>query len=265
MRLALIKFRGNRGGIVKEKIYLSTIDENAAALAKEYGLGIEIAEFCTAWNLDEKRDEIEPTIQEYLKSSDRFVLHGPFNELFPCAIDKKIRAVAAERYKQTIEAAQSYGVKKLVIHGGYNPRIYYKEWYTPESIVFWQEFVNEIPEDMVICLENVFEEEIEMLADIVRAVDDKRIRMCLDIGHVNAYSNVSVENWIRKCYHIMEHFHIHNNNGDCDSHQQLFDGIIPVREVLELINEKCPTASISLELVDAEPSVKWLLNNEEIK
>ena len=243
---------------MRERIYLSTIDENADALAKEYGLGIEIAEFCTAWNLDEKREEIEPTIQEHLKSSDRFALHGPFNELFPCAIDKKIRAVAAERYKQTIEAAQSYGIKKLVIHGGYNPRIYYKEWYTPESIVFWHEFVNEIPEDMVICLENVFEEEIEMLADIVRAVDDKRIRMCLDIGHVNAYSQVPVENWIEDCADIIEHFHIHNNDGTWDNHCQLFDGNMNMEEVLLFIQRKCPEASISLELVEAAPSVEWL-------
>ena len=243
---------------MKERIYLSTIDENAAALAKEYGLGIEVAEFCTAWNLDEKRDEIEPVIQEYLKSSDRFVLHGPFNELFPCAIDKKIRAVAAERYKQTIEAAQSYGINKLVIHGGYNPRIYYKEWYTPESIVFWQEFVNEIPDDMVICLENVFEEEIWMLADIVRGVNDKRIRMCLDIGHVNAYSKVPVAKWIEECADIIEHFHIHNNDGTWDAHCQLYDGNMNMEEVLLFIQGKCPKASISLELVESFPSVEWL-------
>ena len=244
---------------MKNRIYLSTIDENAAVLAKNHGLGIEVAEFCTAWFLDEKRQEIEPVIQGYLKSSDRFVLHGPFNELFPCAIDKKIRAVAAERYKQTIEAAASYGIKKIVIHGGYNPRIYYPQWYTPESVVFWQEFVNEIPEDMVICLENVFEEEINMLSDIVRAIDDKRIRMCLDIGHVNAYSKVPVSRWIEECADIIEHFHIHNNDGSWDNHCQLYDGSIPMEEILKLIEEKCPTASISLELVDSEPSVEWLL------
>ena len=246
------------GEKVREKIYLSTIDENAASLAKEWGLGIEVAEFCTAWFLDEKREEIEPVIQNYLRCSDRFVLHGPFNELFPCAIDKKIRAVAAERYMQTIEAAQSYGIKKIVIHGGYNPRIYYPQWYTPESIVFWREFVEKIPDDMVVCLENVFEEEIYMLADIVRAVNDKRIRMCLDIGHVNAYSKIPVQQWIEECADIIEHFHVHNNDGSWDSHNQLYDGAIPMEEVLELIDEKCPTASVTLELVDSKPSVEWL-------
>lgn len=243
---------------MKERVYLSTTDENAAELAKEYGLGIELAQFCTAWNLDEKRHEVEGDVQNCLKSSDRFVLHAPFTELFPCAIDKMIRQVAAFRYRQTIETAGELGVKKIVIHGGYNPRIYFPPWYTPESIVFWKEFVNEIPEDMVVCLENVFEEEIEMLADIVRGVDDKRIRMCLDIGHVNAYSKRPVAQWIESCADIIEHFHIHNNDSTWDTHCQLFDGTIPMEDTLRLINEKCPTASITLELIDAKPSVVWL-------
>ena len=243
---------------MKEKFYLSTIDEKARVLAKEYGLGIEIAEFCTAWNLDEKRHEVEPEIRRCLESSDRFVIHGPFNELFPCAIDKKVREVAAIRYRQTIEAARQYGVKKLVIHGGYNPRLYYPVWYTGESPNFWKEFVKEVPEDMMICLENVFEEEIPMLEDIVRAVDDPRIRMCLDIGHVNAYSRTPVRQWIEQCADLIEHFHIHNNDGSWDNHCQLFDGSIPMEETLALIAEKCPNATMALELVDAEPSVKWL-------
>lgn len=249
---------------MKERLYLSTVDENAAALAKAHGFGIELAQFCTAWNLDEKRHEVEADVQNCLKCSDRFVLHAPFTELFPCAIDKMVRQVAAYRYRQSIETARELGVRKLVIHGGYNPRIYFPPWYTPESVVFWKEFVNEIPDDMVICLENVFEEEIDMLADIVRQVDDGRIRMCLDIGHVNAYSKIPVREWIERCADIIEHFHIHNNDGSWDTHSQLFEGSIPMEETIDLINKLCPTASITLELNDSGPSVEWLIGKKYI-
>ena len=249
---------------MKERLYLSTIDENAAALAKEHGLGIELAQFCTAWNLDEKRHEVEDDVQNCLKCSDRFVLHAPFTELFPCAIDKMVRQVAAYRYRQSIETARELGVKKLVIHGGYNPRIYFPPWYTPESVMFWKEFLNEIPDDMVICLENVFEEEIDMLAEIVRQVDDKRIRMCLDIGHSHAYSNASVREWIERCADIIEHLHVHNNDGSWDTHSQLFEGSIPMEETLDLINKLCPTASITLELIDSKPSVVWFKEKKMI-
>ena len=38
----------------KENIYLSTIALDAVRVAEEYGIHLEIAEYCTAWNMDEK-------------------------------------------------------------------------------------------------------------------------------------------------------------------------------------------------------------------
>jgi len=241
-----------------DKFYLSTIDENAHILAKQYGFGIEIAEFCTPWFLDTDFEKVDPLIREKLTCSNRFVLHAPFSELFPCAIDPKVRAIAAERYRQVIRVAQGYGIQKIVVHGGYNPRIYFPIWYTEQSVLFWKEFVQEIPEDMVFCLENVFEEEPEMLVHIVREVNDRKIRMCLDVGHVNAYSKVPVMDWLTMCAPYIDHFHIHNNDGTKDTHSQLWQGSIPMEELLKVIDTRCPKATVTLELMDAEPSVDWL-------
>lgn len=243
------------------KIYLSTIDNNAHLIAKQHGFGIEIAEFCTPWFLDTKFMQVDPKIKEKLSCADRFIIHAPFSELFPCAIDPRVREIAAERYRQVIQVAQGYGICKIVVHGGYNPRIYFPIWYTEQSILFWREFVKEIPEGMVFCLENVFEEEPAMLAEIVRQVGDPKIRMCLDVGHVNAYSKIPVMEWLEQCTDIVEHFHIHNNDTSCDSHNQLFDGTIPMKGLLTAIHEKCPGATMTLELMDAAPSVRWLLED----
>ena len=38
----------------KENIYLSTIASDAVRVAEEYGILMEIAEYCTAWNMDKK-------------------------------------------------------------------------------------------------------------------------------------------------------------------------------------------------------------------
>ena len=35
----------------KEKIFLSTIASDAVRVAKVYGVNLEIAEYCTAWNM----------------------------------------------------------------------------------------------------------------------------------------------------------------------------------------------------------------------
>lgn len=74
----------------RSRVYLATIDPNAHILAGEYGLGLELSEFCTAYNMDEKFHEIQPSVEEKMKHTDRLVLHAPFNELFPCAILNEI-------------------------------------------------------------------------------------------------------------------------------------------------------------------------------
>ena len=70
----------------QRKIYISTTASDAQETAKWYGLGIEIAEYCTAWNMDEKFKEVHPKVQEEIAGISRRILHAPFNELFPCAI-----------------------------------------------------------------------------------------------------------------------------------------------------------------------------------
>lgn len=244
----------------KERFYISTIDPNAADTAREYGLGLEIAEYCTAWNMDREFPETDAAVREKLEGVSRRVLHGPFNELFPCAIDPRARELAAYRYRQAIGLAKGYGADKVVLHGGYNPRLYYPCWYTEQSILFWKEFLQEDP-GVEIVLENVFEEEPAMLLDIVRGVDHPKLRMCLDVGHVNAYSEIPASEWLKVCAGEVRHFHLHNNDGSGDVHGGLDQGMIPMKELLAMAAELCPAATFTLELMDARPSAVWLTEN----
>ena len=244
----------NRGSL-----YLSTVDENAHILARQYGLGLELAEYCTPWFLDREFLQTDRLVREKLTGIGTVVLHAPYSELFPCAIDPMIREVAQLRYRQTIQVARSYGSRKVIIHGGYNPRIYYPQWYTPQSVEFWRGFLGEVPEDMVICLENVFEEEPEMIVKILEQVNDPRLRMCLDIGHVNAYSAIPAVRWLERCAPWIDHFHIHNNDTSRDSHNPLMEGSLDYRALLARMEQLCPDATVTLELMDAQSSVRWLL------
>lgn len=242
----------------KEQIYISTIAPDAVRVAKEYGLNLEIAEYCTAWNMDEKFDRVDKVVQKKLKGIPRSTLHGPYNELFPCAIDKKARELAAFRYRQAIDLAKRYGSTKVIIHGGYNGWLYYPVWYTEQSILFWKEFLKEEP-GVEISLENVLEREPAWLLDIIKGVEDLRLRMCLDIGHVSSYSHISVMDWLETCAPYISHFHVHNNDGSRDQHNALTDGRIQMKEFLLRAEELCPAATFTLELMEAESSVRWLL------
>ena len=242
-------------------IYLSTTDPDAHLLAKKWGLGIELAEFCTAWNMDRDFAQVDPQVREKLACSDRFVLHAPFNELFPCANDLQARELAARRYRQAMALAEGYGIRKLVIHGGFQPFMYYPVWYVEQSIVFWKEFVQTVPRDTVLCLENVLEPEPYLLRDIVAAVDDPRLRLCLDVGHVNAYSEIPVERWLEDWAPWLSHYHIHNNDGSADTHQPLFSGSMDLKSLLTEIQKRTPEASLTLELYESESSLRWMEEN----
>ena len=244
----------------RENIYLSTIASDAEQVAKEYGVNLEIAEFCTAWNMDEKFDEVDKDLQKKMEGISKSLLHAPYNELFPCAIDKKARALAAERYRQAIDLAKRYGASKVIIHGGYNPWIYFPVWYTEQSVLFWKEFLQEDP-GVEIVLENVLETEPEWLLDIVKGVDDPRLKLCLDIGHVNAYSKIPVMEWLESWAPYISHFHIHNNDSSWDTHNALDDGNIPMKELLRRAEELCPNASFTLELMEDQSSMVWLEEN----
>ena len=242
----------------REQIYLSTVDPRAGELARELGLGVEIAEYCTAWNMDREYPQTDEHLRGALAGNPRRILHGPFNELFPCAIDPEARDLAARRYRQAIALARDYGADKVVIHAGFNPWLYYPVWFREQSAVFWREFLAEDP-GVEIVLENVLEQEPEWMTEILRAVDSPRLRLCLDVGHVNAYSPVDAAQWLRRCAPWISHFHLHNNNGTRDAHDPLFRGSIPMEELLTLAGELCPEATFTLELPNAESSARELM------
>ena len=245
------------------KLYLSTTASDAPEVARKYGLGIEIAEYCTAWNMEEAFLPTDRSLREKLAGIENRLLHAPFNELFPCAIDPKARALAADRYRQAIALAKDHGAAKVVIHGGYNPWIYYPVWYVEQSILFWREFLKEDP-GVEIVLENVLETDPRWLTDIITGTGSHRLKLCLDIGHVNAYSDLPVTDWLERWAPHISHFHIHNNDASRDAHSPLTEGTIPMKALLEHAFRLCPNATFTLELMEAEASVCWLQENHLI-
>ena len=236
------------------QIFLSTIDPIAGQLAREWGLGVEIAEFCTAGNLDDRFSETDDAVRHQIGGVSHRLLHGPFNELFPCAIDPLARKLAAYRYRQALSLAERYQAEKVILHGGYNPRLYFPSWYVEQSVLFWKQFLEENPGNYQICLENVLEEEPEMLLSIVRQVNDPRLSLCLDLGHVNAYSKVPAAYWIETWGDCLSHAHAHNNDGSADTHSALDQGTLNLEAILQSLTH----ATVTLELPQIGGAVGWL-------
>jgi len=237
-----------------------------ALLASEYGIGLEIADFCICSNLDERYEITERLIRRKKEKVPDLLMHAPFNELCPAAIDPWIREVAKKRYLQIFREAVKFGVRKLVVHTGFDPMIYRKEWFVPQSVGFWKDLLTDCPEGLTLVLENVMEKDPEILIDICDGVDDSRFRICLDIGHANLMP-VSVTQWIDRMGDRISHLHIHNNEGSMtkdliaakdDLHHGLGNGKIDVDAVLKKMQEICPDVTVTVETIYIEESADWL-------
>ena len=206
----------------RELLYVSSIGEDCCEAARAFGLGIELAQFCTAARLDGAPPEPwELPVERCLSASSRFVLHGPFNELTPAAIDPLVLDVTKKRYRERL---------------------------------------CDVPDDMTVCLENVLEPEPQLLTAIMEAVHDPRLRICLDLGHANTCASaLPPENWLRACAPYLSHVHLHNNQGDRDLHAALFDGVMDIAGLLSLLEALSPQATCTLELTQDRPSLDWLV------
>ena len=198
-------------GELRSRLHLSGMDGQAAALAREWGLGFEITEFCWAPRLEQP--DAMALVRRQIEGARHLWLHAPFAELAPCAIDPLVRDAALHRFRQTIETARALGVTRLVVHGGFIPLVYFPEWFVEQSVLFWRELLADVPESMVLAVENVMEPGPEMLVQIAEQVNDPRLGLCLDVGHANASTSKTPPlAWIapmapsRNCGHISRPF-----------------------------------------------------------
>jgi len=245
---------------LKDRIYLSTIAPDAAKTARDWGLGIEIAEFCTASNMDTEFDVWDGKVREKLElAGGRCVFHAPFNELCPAAIDPLVLDVTKKRYRAAMELALSYGARRMVVHSGYMPFVYFPEYFIERSAAFWAEFLAETPPGFTLLLENVLESAPDMLCEIVRRVGDERLRLCLDTGHAMMMKKgISFEDWLEQALPYLGHAHLHNNDGTSDSHSALDEGLIDMEHVVEAIASRCPGATITIETREGGRAALWL-------
>ena len=240
----------------KERLFLSTIADDAVQTAREFGLGVELAQFCLAENMDKTPPDVQKSLDAALQMPRR-VLHAPFAELCPAAIDPLVRAVTRRRFLQAAALAKRYGAEKMVVHSGFIPLVYYPEWFAPQSAAFWREFLNDV-DGLTLCVENVMETSPDALRQVAEQVNDPRLRICFDVGHAFCQSG-ELAPWLDALAPYSSHVHLHNNHGTFDEHLGLPDGTLDMAAVIRQLEALAPQATYTLEVRSARASVEWLL------
>ena len=246
----------------KKRLYAATFSDNYTEAISDYGCGMEINHTCISELLDdvpglitEIRNDIEKT------GADRLILHGPFTEIHPAAIDYRARDMGIIRLNEAYKICEYFNIKKMVVHTGWMPFIYFKNWQAEKGAFFWQKFMENKPSDFTICVENVLEDEPYMILDMMTRINDPRIKLCLDIGHAHAMTSADlpVEKWIEILGSHIAHFHLHNNDGTGDSHQPFGEGTMNMTNILQTIDNYCPeNATLTIEARQCLPCLLWL-------
>lgn len=250
-----------------KNLFIATMGADFRKYAEADNLGIELDYFCMAENLDGQK--YEPCCSQVSRLAEKlgftgkdFVLHAPFNELHPAAIDPGALELLKKRMKQAYGVCERFGINKMVVHSGYMPYVYFKSWHTERSVEFWTEFMKDKPDTFRICIENVLEDEPYMMRDMIekiRAAGGSNIGICLDIGHANCMSDVDAAEWITVLGPYISHFHLHNNDGSGDLHQPFGDGTMDVENLLKLAEEACgEDVTYTIEVMKCGEAVEWL-------
>ena len=239
-----------------KRFYLATIADDAPEAARENNLGLELDEFCMASNMDADFERWNAAVLSRADGVERRILHAPFAELSPCAIDPMVRAVALQRLEQAAALCRRYGARRMVVHSGFIPHVYFPEWFVDQGAQFFREFLQAQPDDFQIMIENVLDPEPGPLSDLVARIDDPRAGICLDVGHAHVSSQVPVSEWLRALGPQITHLHVHDNDRSFDQHCLPGDGSIGFPalwpDILAL------DATVTLECRDAAGSVRGL-------
>lgn len=248
---------------LKNRVFIATFSKDAIDVIRDNQLNIEINDTCISEALDrENMANTRRTIRQEILESEagEVIFHGPFTEIHPGAIDHRIVEAGRKRLEEAYELMRDIGSKKMVVHTGWIPFIYFPNWQVEKSIAFWKSFMEDKPKDFHIYIENVLEDEPNMLKEIVEGVADERVKICLDIGHANAMTKgLDVYRWVEFMGKDIGHFHIHNNYGEEDDHLELGDGSLDFEKIFDVIENYCnDDVTFTIESRDCAGSVKWL-------
>lgn len=252
-------------------LYLSHLfeDYEMKYLVDNYQIGIESIEFSIGYCLDEK----EKSIQSYKDRMDPYLektklsAHGPFIDLAPFSFDTQIKKASMQRFQDAYDSIKKLNGTYIVYHTCLIPSVYYESSWQSNSIIFWKEFMQDKDNSISVYLENMYDNNPEPIAKVIDDVNHPAFGFCLDIGHVNCFSKRPIDGWIRELGNRIKHFHIHNNNGWRDQHNDILTGTIPIKKYLDIIAEKYPQADWTLEMnkyEDATKSIEWLKENSYI-
>ncbi|MCP4535840.1 MAG: sugar phosphate isomerase/epimerase [Chloroflexi bacterium] len=192
-------------------------------------------------------------------------IHGAFIDMSPGSMDQRIFALTHERFILNLDIAAELGARTVVFHTNFLPQAYrpvvggpdYRVTWTQGQIEFWGPMAEEAAQrGVVIVLENMWEQEPDIIGDVLNQVDSPHLCACLDVGHFYLFSDyLPLERWINQISHRLVYCHTNNHRGSYDEHLSLDfpGGVIDYNgQVLPLLRALPNPPTLVLEMDEIE-------------
>jgi len=177
-------------------------------------------------------------------------LHGPFYDLAPGAVDKKILKATRERLRQAFDLIPLFEPAAIVCHTGYDSKRYNddKDLWLETAMATWAPFVGDLQgTKTTLMLENVYEKTPAMLLGLIKGLNSNKVGFCFDTGHMNAFSQTDLQGWLDDLGPFVKELHIHDNHGTRDDHLAIGAGNIDFDTLFRVVEENRLKPIITLE------------------
>lgn len=226
-------------------------------VAAQNGLGLEIMAFAFPDVLDgDYVDELKHYKDLLRNVQGPLTLHGPFLDMVSGSPDPRINAVCSSRYSHAIRIAAELGASQIVFHANFIGSLhnnFYREGWHKRNVEFWGPMAEYAHmHGVLIAMENMWEFDPNIIADLLTEVDHPSLRACLDVGHAHLFTDQSFvwEDWVTTMSPWLIEFHMNNNNGIIDEHHA-FDwelGVLNYHDLLPRLRAQFPDAKFVLEM-----------------
>lgn len=200
--------------------------------------GIEI--FYPYDKTEEQQEIYKQNVLNLMKYDIEVVLHLPHG-FRSDLLDESEYDVILQRFKDAIDFADEFNVKKLTLHlGSYNNPSLGRKYFVNKCI----ETVKVLADycyPMNLMIENMpGHNELgyspDEIIEIIEKSNRSNVKFIYDFGHANV-SEYSIEEYIEKLGKYLMHLHISDNNGLSDQHKPIGDGNIDYKKIFKLLKD----------------------------
>ena len=226
-------------------------------LAKEEGFTFEVAELALPLRDEKKKEQMK----EWYKNCGLVTnIHGVFIDINPTSNEDEIAKVSARLCEESAVLAKELGADGVVFHSAAFPFLrgaYLDDWAekTAEYFLYLADKYQ-----LRIYVENCADLGPEPLRRLMKRCNDNRVRVCLDVGHVN-YSREPLQSWFLELSDYIGYIHFSDNFGTYDDHVPIGIGSVPwdlVEYLLEQLKEDVFVTFETGTIEQTKKSLRWL-------